>query len=85
MQTFFRITWFEILKEKKMEASQTSLLTSLSIMLPEPQPSTSGISKAKQLQIREEAPSPLASPLSSPIRPLHILQDYIIICSHTSA
>jgi hypothetical protein len=56
-------------------------------MPPQPQSPTSGISKAKQLPMREEAPSPLASPLSSPTGPWHhIPQDHIIISSpHCSA
>jgi hypothetical protein len=56
-------------EEKKMNVSQTSLFSFFkkkeSIKPPEPEPSSSSISKAKQLPLSEETSSPLASlPLS---------------------
>jgi hypothetical protein len=62
----------EILKEKEIIALQTSLLSFFRkwerIKLPEPQPSTSGMSETKQLPISGEASSLLASPPLSPTR-----------------
>jgi hypothetical protein len=60
----------EMLKEMKMKTSQTALLSFFkkkkkeAIKLPESQPSTAVISKAKQLPVRVETSSRFASPPS---------------------